>query len=214
MRFATSFRFSLALFSVLGLAPPAHAKVPSPANCTLPRVLLLVGRDQDGVEDPIGEFRVVLRFLSNDPLPGDYLTLDFTSCTDARLSTDQSPTASADCPDRVVTSTEASDATGAVSMRVVGHADRGAVPAVGQALKVFADGVLIGNIRLAILDLDGGGLGPSDLSAWLADFFSANPPARSDFDGDGAVGPSDLSIWVQAFFAGGSSQGGTMASCP
>src|SRR5262249_30680712 len=73
--------------------------------------------------------------------------------------------------------------------------------------RVYGDGVLLSSPSIAIYDLDGHGLGPSDLSSWLGDFFGGNNPARGDYDGTGSpLGPNDLSKWLTAFFRSGSIQ--------
>lgn len=199
---------------LVAFAAPAAAKLPMPNYSTVPHVLLLVGRDASGAADPFGDFRVVCRDLANVPTDGVTLTFEFTDCTDARVASDQAPTAVANCPYEIVVASALTAADGSVDVRLVGHADHAAVPATGASLKVFGDGVLLAYVRVAILDQDGGGLGPSDLSLWLDDYFAGTNPARSDYDGDGVVGPADLSIWNQAFFAAGSSLGDGGSTCP
>ncbi|MEO5617123.1 MAG: hypothetical protein ABIS67_05090 [Candidatus Eisenbacteria bacterium] len=126
---------------------------------------------------------------------------------------DQGPSGSLNCPTvQVVGST--TDANGVSTLRVVGHADHSVPATQGLLLRVFVDAVLIGQARIAILDQDGNGLSPSDLSLWLADYFSLANPSRSDHNGDAVVGPADLALWISAFFAGQSTQQGTAPTCP
>ena len=211
------FRFvrRIAPFALVLLTTPAHAKVPSPANSDVPRTLLLVGRGADGTADPVGDFRVVIRDAANVPEDGVQVTVDFTDCTEDRICTDQSPLAGANCPTHSVISSGVTAADGSILLRVVGWADHRVPPASSGQLKVWADGVVIAMFkRVAALDQDGGGVGASDLSAWLDDFFHAPNAMRADFDGDGSVTAKDLSIWLAAFFAGGSAVGGGPSTCP
>jgi hypothetical protein len=71
--------------------------------------------------------------------------------------------------------------------------------------KVYADGVLLGNIGVGAYDQNGaGGVGGADLSRFLADFVLGTNPDRSDFNGAGGVGGADLSLWLAVFVAGAS----------
>ena len=213
----SSFRFALRIapFALIMLATVARAKVPSPANCDVPRTLLLVGRGADGTADPIGDYRVVVRDAANNPEDGAQVTIDFSDCTEDRIGTDQSPLAGANCPTHSVISSGVTAADGSIHLRVVGWADHRVSPMASGQLKVLADGVVIAMFcRVAALDQDGGGMGASDLAAWLDDFFHAPNAIRSDFDGDGSLTARDLSTWLGAFFAGGSVLGGGPSTCP
>ena len=209
--------FSIACLFVsalLALPSPAAAKFPSPANSSVPKVLVLVGRGPDGTADPIGEFRVILRDAAYTPVEGTIVTIDFGNCSDERVCSDQSPDATVDCADHWVVDATQSGPDGVARLRIVGSADHG-VPATSGALaRVKGDGVIVAFLRIAALDQDGGGLGPTDLALWLDDYFHSPGAARSDYDGDGVLGPGDLSIWLGAFFAGESVHGGAAASCP
>lgn len=52
-----------------------------------------------------------------------------------------------------------------------------------------------------------------DLSLFLADYFSGQSFARSDYNGDGTLDGNDLSLWLAGFFAAGSAVSGG-AACP
>ncbi len=110
---------------------------------------------------------------------------------------------------------------GQATFRVVGFAaNQGASPgSIGPSLRVYVGnaippaGVYIGTVRVAALDQNGGGVNGMDLSLFLADYFSGQNYARSDYNGDDVVGANDFSLWLAAFFAGGSAvSGGT--PCP
>jgi hypothetical protein len=205
----------LGLLSIAAFVAPAGAK-PSPSNSEVPRVLTVVGRNVLGEADPLGEFRIVVRDLGNYPESGQIVTLDFSASTDLRLGTDQSPYGTLDCNSRVLSASAVTGANGVAVFRVTGRADHLLGSTSGALLRVFSDGVLLAfsGVSVAVLDQDGGGLGPGDLSEVLEDLFSSTNPARSDFDGNGVVGPADLSLWLAAFFAGGSIHEGSPTTCP
>jgi len=207
----------LLLVAVAAIATPAFAatdKLPSPANCSVPRMLRLVGRDAVGTADPIGEFDLVIRDLANNPKSGAQVVLDFSATPDAEICTDQSPTGGTNCAARVVVQNGVTASDGIARFRVVGWCNHLQTPTVGATLKVFADGVILATIPVAAFDQDGDGVRAPDLSHWLDDFFHAPTAARSDLDGDGTVTATDLSLWLQAFFAAGSIQGAGTSTCP
>ena len=81
--------------------------------------------------------------------------------------------------------------------------------------EIYADGVLLGIPRVAILDLGGcDGVGANDLSIWLADFASGLQPQRSDYDGSETLGANDLSLWLAAFGSNASVTNCGGAICP
>ena len=207
---------SAALLSVLGVtaASRAIAKI-DPYNCETPDLITLVARGPSGSADPIGTFTVILRDWNNVPDEGDPVTLDFHNCTDIRLCTDQlDPGMVVDCVARTITSGRSSP-DGSVTFRVIGCAtNSGASPgSAGPALDVYANGIFLKSVRVAVLDQNGGGVDGSDLSMVLDDYFSGQPFARSDYDGDGVLTGQDLSLWLAAYFAGGSAVSGGGA-CP
>ena len=205
-------------WAVLGLftAFPALADVPSPATSTVPDLLTLVARDGSGAVDPAHPFTVVVRKLSGRPVPGADVVLEFSGCPDLRFCTDQGdPNVTMYCEYRVLRAF--ADGNGQVTFHVAGSAaNNGASPGPsGPALKVYADGVLLKVVRAAALDQNGSdGLTGNDHSAWLADYFSGQAFARSDYDGDGTLGGNDLSLWLAAFFGGASALGCGSAVCP
>ena len=199
----------------LGLAAASAASPADPANCEVPDLILLVGRGPGGGADPLGAFTVIVRDFNNVPDPNEPVTLDFRGCPDIRLCADQGdPSVVTDCVNASITTRSDQDAR--VTFHVLGHAvNFGASPgSTGPCLEVYADGILIKTVRVAALDQNGvDGLNPADLSLFLADSFSGQPYARSDYDGNGVLDPNDLSIWLAAFFAGGSAVSGG-AACP
>jgi hypothetical protein len=150
-------------------------------------------------------------------MPGVLVTIDFSGCTDMRLSADpHDPQAIVNCAAQTVS--KFTDAQGIVRFRVVG----GSVGVPGtpgsprNSAHVYGDGTLEASPEVAIYDLTNfDGLGAADLSAWLADFFDGFDPERCDYDGSGAMGANDLSFWLKAFFAAQSTGNcGTAGHCP
>ena len=197
-----------------GLAGAAAASPPDPANCEVPDLTLLVSRGPEGGPDPIGAFTVVVRDFIQAPQPFADVVLDFRNCPDIRLCADQGdPSVLTDCATPSVRATAGQD--GRVTFRVLGFAmnSGGSPGSIGPTLEVYADGVFLGAVRVAVLDQNGGGVNPEDLSLLLGDSFSGQAYARSDYDGNGVLDPNDVSIWLAAFFAGGSAVSGG-AACP
>jgi hypothetical protein len=206
--------FAAALCILVAL--PARADVPSAGASSVPGQLTIAARNGSGAVDPSYPFAIVVRHIDGRPFPGASVVLDFSGCTDLRFCTDQGdPNLTVDCTYRALRAI--SDNLGRVTFHVCGGAlNNGAAPGpTGPALNVYADGVLLKNVRVATLDENGeDGLGGNDQSAWLADFMSGQPFARSDFDGDGVLSGNDLSLWLAAFFGGASAVGCGSAVCP
>jgi hypothetical protein len=218
-RAARRWLLACAIAILCSLAPKlARAKLPSPANCTIPSHIPLVGLDSRGQADPAGSISFVIRNLANIPEPSSMVVLDFSQTPDMEPSMAQ--------PDPGVYSVSCygggrwvqalTDEHGAVTIRVVGCAMRSAADgAQGATVRILADGVLLGWATVSAFDQDGyGGVGPADLTDFLQDFFSPQYWARSDYDGNGTLGPNDLSVWLVEFFSGNSVHSGAMAGCP
>jgi len=60
-------------------------------------------------------------------------------------------------------------------------------------------------VSVALYDHFGGGVGATDLAAWIDDFLSLNNPSRSDYLAPfGSVGATDLAKWLDVFLSLGS----------
>jgi hypothetical protein len=195
---------SLALLAAS--AAPARADLPPGSNSIIPAFIRLVSADPYGHPDPAGVFQVVVRDLANNPVVGSQIIVDFTATTDVALCDVQAPGVT-----RVATGAMGvTGADGSVTMTLLGHAIPGAAPSPPRAVKIYADGVLLGSVPCCAFDLDGaGGVGGADLSRWLADFITGSFMARGDYDGSGALGATDVSVWLSVFVRGTSAQ-----SCP
>ncbi len=194
-----------ALLIALGATASAFAgDVPDPSMSTLPAGVALVG-DVAGVADPAGTFSVIVRFLSGSPVPGADVVVEFTNCaTDIRVCAGGPPGA-VDCPSLTVHAT--SDASGFAQFDIRGSARFAPATIRGGCARIYADGVVLGIRPVAAYDLSGsGGLGPPDISQWLADYFrsvtEAFHAARSDYDFNGVLSPVDLATFLKVSFAG------------
>jgi hypothetical protein len=206
--------FAVLLLAGQVCASGASAKVPNPANSTLPRSIVLVGSTGDVPDASLGQFTIVLRDVANNPLPFYTVMIDLSNCADLALCHDQrDPAASVDCPAKVVR--KLTDANGAVTFTVMGGSNgAGNATTFLNGGRIYAEGVWVATPTVACYDLDGtAGVGANDLSAWLADFATGEPYGRCDYDGDGVLGANDLSFWLGAFGAGGSTSSCTTA-CP
>jgi hypothetical protein len=181
---------ALSVLLVLGAAV-AHADVPSAATSTKPPGLLLAGHT-GSTADPLASETFVIRHVSGTPMFGAVVTIDFSACSDVRLSADAlEPGFFLDCAHKMIRGT--TDQNGRVTFRIVGAASGSAARALPACAAVFADGVLFPSLSASAFDLDGsGGVNGLDLSIAAQAAFSRTSTARSDFDFDGA---STESTW-------------------
>jgi hypothetical protein len=221
------------LLSACGLlaAATAMAGVPDPANSSKPVRVSVLGT-QTGNADPNAAFPVVVRDLANNPIPSSSVVIDLVNCTDTRISNQTANIAgqTVDCALKTVRAL--TDATGSVTMSVLGAAmnpSGASAPGPGAGcVRIFADGVLLGTATALVFDQNGGsipgsdGVEISDLSRWLVDFgsFGAGGPyvGRSDYNhiaSPGNIGIDDLSAWLVRFGAGTSASGTfSLGFCP
>jgi len=196
-------------------APKASPQgIVSPANCTVPSHINLVGMKL-GVADPRGAFTVVVRDLGNNPMPGLTVELDVTNQPDLLLSTIQpfpGMTAISCFKASVVT-----DGLGSATFTVVGNASgRFLYPSeTGAGAAIRAAGTLLANPTVGAYDQDGtGGCDGNDYNLVLQDFASGLNQPRSDLDGSGSVGANDISFLLIAQSAGDSNESGTGCVAP
>jgi hypothetical protein len=173
----------------------------------------MVGRLAALADTALGAFTVVVRDLANVPVANATVEFRVLNCEGARLASNPlQPGVTARCATHGYTAV--TDANGTVRMCLVGGGTVGSPPGAGPCAQVFAAGVLLGTVSVAIFDLDGtGGVTINDLSQWLGDFALNEPISRSDFDGDGTVAINDLSVWLEAWSRGTSAEGAT-SYCP
>lgn len=184
------------------LAQAARAGLPPPPMSTIPTHVVLVGHGPAGPDSATGQVEVVVRDLAGNPVPGSVITFDLSAATDMRPAEDQrDPRLFTNCGAlRQVSAV--SDVNGIARLTILGAVTNGP-PSGSGALKIYADGVLLGYPLVSALERDGvAGLTLADLSFWTADFFSGTEPMRADLDGSGYVSILDLSVWARAYFSG------------
>ncbi len=191
-------------------AAVAFAGVPSPGNSTIPGRVNLVGYDigtslPDG--GPFGAtITVTVRDLGNNPIANSSVVLDFSGVTsDIRIADTQLYAGlTTNCATKGISAL--TDVAGVATFVVLGGGMATVAPAhAALSGKVYADGVLLGNIGVGAYDQNGaGGVGGADLSRFLGDFVLGTNPDRSDYNGAAGVGGADLSLWLAVFVAGAS----------
>jgi len=211
--------FAFLAGAALLASAPSFAKLPSPANSHIPAGIRLVGV-RDGVADPAGEFTVSVRSLSNNPEWNDVVSVDFSQCVAggeiAIASRQDADQQFIDCAYHTVRAMTGQD--GVAHFCIVGSAHNagGAPGADAPCAVIYADGVLLGTVKVAAFDENGrGGVNPIDVSAWVGDLFAAGGKyiARSDFNGDGVVNGLDLASMAQVYFDARSIESAP-ANCP
>jgi hypothetical protein len=195
------------------LSPVPGLAITSPANSTIPHHIVLVAIDQGQPDAAVGEFVIVARDFANVPDEDKLIEVRFQNCSGARVAADQlQASVTSKCATHGITAITGLD--GSVHMIAVGGGDPHAPHGAGPCAGIYSDGVLLGLVPVAYLDLDGSeGLGAGDLSVWLSDFVTGEPIGRSDFDGDGSLGALDLSFWLTAWSGGRQTKSGA-PYCP
>ena len=203
----------IAAAASLALATAAAAKVPCPSCCSVPTHLCVAGMTAGIPDTTLGAFGVVLRDLANNPENHDDVWVDVTGCPDCRMpAAGAVPGVPVQCPDSY--GVWYTDLQGTAQLVLVGGST-GAPGTPGPSVaRIFAAGVLIAEVRIAIYDLDGrGGLTANDLSLWLTDYGTQQYIGRDDYDGDGKLGANDLSLWLTAL-GRGTSTASVTSFCP
>jgi hypothetical protein len=207
---------------VLALASSgiARAQAPYGPNCSVTSNFVFVVGQNSGVVDTTRTFVVTLRDINNQPVADSPVRLSFGG-GDEKICKDQLTSGETTiwyaCPCRIVTKN--TDSQGNAAFQVLGHglSSYCSGPGVGanscsvQYLNLGYQTFAFASV--AILDLDGGGMGPSDESQVLSDIFATCDPnhayvARTDYNGNGANDSGDLSVWLTYFFRGGSAGAG------
>ena len=191
----------LVAFGLLA-AGTAMAGIPSPAHCTTPNWLDVVGTN-GSVADPLGAFQVVVHDVSDLPIAGSTVTVDFAAATDIRLCTDIKPVGQTNTCNQASAITNIS---GVATFTIAGAAkDIGGLNYGGvlNSIVVYADGITIGHMSAAVFDLNGAagspGLSSLDGSALSTDnglyggVGNALYKARCDYTHDGFQSSLDAS---------------------
>jgi hypothetical protein len=199
---------------LLVLAAPAFAATAPEIAVPGPLCISLVGSNAGVPAAAYGQFTITARDLANQPIPGAVIVVDFGECLDVTICADQlDPAASVDCAHKTVTKVAGAD--GRVEFIVLGGSNgAGNASTLLNGGRLYVNGRLYGSPSVSAYDLDGsGGVGASDLSAWLTDFGSGQNYGRSDYDCSGGIGASDLGLWLTAFASTTMAQSCT-SQCP
>jgi hypothetical protein len=210
----------------------AMASVPTACNSTFPCGIPVVGQTA-GVADGLGQFTITVKDLANNPVANSSVVIDLSACcNDIHLSSTQwGAGVTVDVPTKTVR--VIGNASGVATFRIMGGSDANGTSPGGGCAKIYADGVLLtdgickpASVQVAVYDLNGSlgggaGVGPADLSVWLADLFATPAPyrARSDYDYSVLcvqdISPADLSKWLAVLFGNGSTGNGPgFIACP
>ncbi|HET9328354.1 MAG TPA: hypothetical protein VFQ05_16430 [Candidatus Eisenbacteria bacterium] len=187
-------------------AESAYAKIPSAALSTVPPGITVVG-GTSGTADPLGSATFVLRDAADNPLLFQEVVLDFSACSDVRLSPDMAdPGIVVDCANKTVRGV--TDLNGSVTFRAVGSAS-GPPRSISKCLAVRILGAPFFWLSVSADDLNGSnGVNLMDVSMAVADVHSGHYRARSDYDFDGQLDLIDISVLLRAVYAGGSTVSG------
>ncbi len=193
---------ALALLATLALALPASATTPDPRNTTAD--LVVVGNVSG---TPIGGspagFDVVVRDVDYAPLPGRFVTLDFSDTT-MRVFAVQNAGTTLDCASRSIG--RVTNGAGAVNFaaRVSGFSN-------SNWVEVSQDGVVIAIVKGRSTDIDGidGATGLGDFAIFGANFLDNQAAQETDYDLSGTTGLGDFALFGAEFL--GSAQ---HAYCP
>jgi len=215
------------LLAALGLVVAvsvATAGIPSPANCTFPTYIDLVGYNVSGVVDPRGAFTVTIRDIGNFPVVNQLVSVGFNALTvpaeNFRIYNAFPGFISCQCAEATT------DINGLASFAAIpgggkntGNRAAGLAFTGASAATFYAGscgGIILGTAHVTAYDENGGattkGVEIGDLSAWVSDYnYRCSPPTmyRSNFnhsvDGvcpsNSAVGIADLSSWVNVYNA-------------
>lgn len=210
----------LTLSGVL-IASAAMAGVPSSANSTIgfsfcsspTQCGIYMTGQKTGVADPAGQFIVTVRDLANNLIANSTVVVDFSACTRYRAAATQ-PFAGLTVDNLGRTVRASTNGSGVATFRIVGGGCTSAPGGnafsgssiSGACARIFADGVLLGSVKVATPDLDGvSGVGGADLAALSGDIFGYPGDAanvqRSDYDFNGALGGGDLAKFSALLFS-------------
>jgi len=204
--------FFVACAALLGAAA-AYAGIVSPGNCSVTRSengavatrINLVGYNVGG---PAGsqadslelnsKIIVTVRDVSNNPIAGVPVVLDFSGCTgDVKVGNFQSFHQIATNSCAGVTVLGYSTTNGTATFTIVGGRTGSVAHAAGCA-KVYADSYLLASLGVGTFDqTNSGGFTLADISFFWVDANGGLNPDRSDVDGNGFVTLADVgNAWV------------------
>jgi hypothetical protein len=172
----------------------AQRNPPSMGNSTIPVFIHLVGSTAGVHDTTAGRFTVVIRDIANNPVSNSFVVVDFSSCPDIRIASDQlNPNYTVNCTYHTVGAY--TNVEGKVVFTLLGSSwDAGTYSGLG-AVYLYSDGWRLGSPIASVFDLNGSsGVSAADLSFCVGDLGSHSYRARSDFNGDGMLTAGDLSL--------------------
>jgi hypothetical protein len=177
MRHLTAILASGALLTIAAIAP-ANADVPSPVTSTVPPCF---------IDCPFGDitFTVTVRDAAGNPQPGSNVQLDFSICTQVGFCLTQEP-------GTTINGRLASRVTNAMGV-VTFHLHAGGI-CPGGHVRVFADGVRLGDRPIVSTDQDGN-LVVDATDQTIMSGKVGGTDETADFDCDGDVDATDLAIF-------------------
>ena len=189
----TSTAAALAVFTLV--ASTAFAESPDPRFTTVDPVV--VGNASGNALGGLSPgFDVVVRDVSNNPVPGQIVTLDFWP-TALRLSSVQSAGTTLNCAAKKIS--RVTDANGAVKFaaRFGGYTNV-------DAIYVDESGIELGSVKARSTDIDGldGKTGLGDFALFSNNFLGNTAAQETDFDLNGLTGLADFSLFVNEFLSG------------
>ncbi len=202
----------LAAVSLLVAGVGWAGQKPHWANSTKPTSINTTGHTN--APDPAGAVIYIIRDAINFLIINAEVVLDFTFCTDIRLSqTISGTTTTTTCASKSVTGT--TDELGRIVINVVAGGNGSLPPRNDFACVIVrVNSVPFPHIPAASFDRDGlNGVGSGDLALVIWDFINHPTAGRSDFDNSGTVSAADLSILTQVFIQGSSALSGA-PYCP
>lgn len=182
--------FFLATASLALASQPAAAGPPAPWLCSVPSVVVgnLSGQ-------AIGDgFVVVVRRASGDPYPGADVQLIFP-VGGPRPLLEQEPGTTVDCAARSVRRAADGNGVAVFHPRISGHVETNAV-------EVRAAGLLLRQVSVRSMDLDGSGVVDLiDFHRFAESFLGSPTAAETDFNADGRTDALDFDLFRRDFVA-------------
>jgi hypothetical protein len=186
----------------------------------VPCYIEIVGKDRLGNIDPQGQtsIRVVNR-VTGAGVPNLTVSLDFGQVTDLRIANPQpEPYLTTACAPSFGRVSSKTDQFGDAKFHIMGWGNIPGdctPPPTGPAsyFGILINGLQVsGGVGYKIWDLDGSGVGGTDLSILLTKIACGTPYFALDYDSSGGPpGGGDLSLWLDRFSAGTSLTNGTAA---
>lgn len=188
---------AMALWGTASGAQPVPGCGVDSLQSDIPRHLVLVGHCA-GVPDPTFSFLLTLRDAAGAPVAGLPVAIAIEPGSGIGVCGDQPAAQRVELVGSWVLVWNTTDYSGRAMFRIVGGRPS---PSLSPGAFVHYCGAHRHLVRVAAVDLDGGGVSGTDLSSWLEDFgLTLDVVPRhlpeADYDGDGLVTAADLSIWL------------------